>query len=123
MENTRENSSRAFFQKKNQETAIDVLKEAFPDVDEKVVNAVLIASQYSIESSFNALLSISDSNYKAEMPIQTHSENDAISDIMKFHQIENDYKYACYLAQITEAPLNGFFFSYLNFQAIKILFR
>ncbi|EMR09114.1 hypothetical protein PNEG_02457 [Pneumocystis murina B123] len=100
-------SSQAFFPKKNQEISIDVLKEAFPDIDEKVLNAVLIASNYSIESSLNALLSISDSNYKPEIPIQTHSGNDIVSDIMKFHQIENDYRYACHLAQITQNPLNG----------------
>ncbi|KTW26755.1 hypothetical protein T552_02758 [Pneumocystis carinii B80] len=101
-----DNSSHAFFPKKNQEIAVDVLKEAFPDIDEKIFNAVLIASNYSIESSFNALLSISDSNYKPEEPIQAQIEEDVMSNIMKFHQIENDYKYACYLSQMGENSLN-----------------
>ncbi|EKG16587.1 Ubiquitin system component Cue [Macrophomina phaseolina MS6] len=42
------------------------LIEAFPDTDPKVVKAVLVASNGKVEPAFNALLSMSDPNFKAE---------------------------------------------------------
>jgi len=42
------------------------LVEAFPDTDSKVIQAVLVASGWKVEPAFNALLSMSDPNFKAE---------------------------------------------------------
>ncbi|KAF1838030.1 hypothetical protein BDW02DRAFT_565291 [Decorospora gaudefroyi] len=46
--------------------AQNTLIEAFPDVDSNVVKAVLVASGGKVEPAFNALLSMSDPNFKAE---------------------------------------------------------
>lgn len=45
------------------------MKEAFPDVDEKTVYAILIASQGQQEPAFNALLYLSDPSYKPEITL------------------------------------------------------
>ncbi|KAK7527064.1 uncharacterized protein IWZ02DRAFT_372373 [Phyllosticta citriasiana] len=42
------------------------LIEAFPDTDPKVIKAVLVASGGKVEPAFNALLSMSDPNFKAD---------------------------------------------------------
>ncbi|GME24514.1 Cue domain-containing protein [Neofusicoccum parvum] len=42
------------------------LIEAFPDTDPKVVKAILVASGGKVEPAFNALLSMSDPNFKEE---------------------------------------------------------
>ncbi|KAI9682563.1 MAG: ubiquitin-binding protein cue5 [Bathelium mastoideum] len=42
------------------------LIEAFPDMDSKVIKAVLTASGGKVEPAFNALLGMSDPNFKAE---------------------------------------------------------
>ncbi|KAK8211896.1 hypothetical protein IWZ01DRAFT_500692 [Phyllosticta capitalensis] len=42
------------------------LIEAFPDTDPKVVKAVLVASGGKVEPAFNALLSMSDPNFKSD---------------------------------------------------------
>ncbi|OMP84486.1 CUE domain-containing protein 5 [Diplodia seriata] len=42
------------------------LIEAFPDTDPKVIKAVLVASRGKVEPAFNALLSMSDPNFKEE---------------------------------------------------------
>ena len=44
------------------------LKDAFPNVEEKLVTAVLIASQGNPDPAFNALLYISDPSVEAEIP-------------------------------------------------------
>ncbi|KAF2188413.1 hypothetical protein K469DRAFT_703929, partial [Zopfia rhizophila CBS 207.26] len=49
-----------------QQQAENTLIEAFPNIDSKVVKAVLVASGGKVEPAFNALLSMSDPNYKAE---------------------------------------------------------
>jgi hypothetical protein len=46
--------------------AQNTLVEAFPDTDSKVIQAVLVASGWKVEPAFNALLSMSDPNFKAE---------------------------------------------------------
>ncbi|CAG5162082.1 uncharacterized protein ALTATR162_LOCUS6156 [Alternaria atra] len=46
--------------------AQNTLIEAFPDVDPNIVKAVLVASGGKVEPAFNALLSMSDPNFKAE---------------------------------------------------------
>ncbi|KAJ4395496.1 ubiquitin-binding protein cue5 [Didymella pomorum] len=46
--------------------AQNTLIEAFPDIDTNVVKAVLVASGGKVEPAFNALLSMSDPNFKAE---------------------------------------------------------
>lgn len=58
MENENPNEQNFNTQEKDQETAINILKDAFPGIEEKMLNAILIASQGSIESAFDALLSI-----------------------------------------------------------------
>lgn len=42
------------------------LKDAFPDTDENVIRAVLVASGGEVEPAFTALLSMSDPNFKPE---------------------------------------------------------
>lgn len=42
------------------------LKEAFPDTDDNVIKAVLVASGGEVEPAFTALLSMSDPNFKPE---------------------------------------------------------
>ncbi|CUM50981.1 unnamed protein product [Debaryomyces tyrocola] len=44
------------------------LKDAFPNVEEKLITAVLIASQGNPDPAFNALLYISDPSVEAEIP-------------------------------------------------------
>ncbi|KAJ4368411.1 ubiquitin-binding protein cue5 [Neocucurbitaria cava] len=46
--------------------AQNTLIEAFPDIDPNVIKAVLVASGGKVEPAFNALLSMSDPNFKAE---------------------------------------------------------
>ncbi|EUC33773.1 hypothetical protein COCCADRAFT_95079 [Bipolaris zeicola 26-R-13] len=46
--------------------AQNTLIEAFPTVDSNVIKAVLVASGGKVEPAFNALLSMSDPNFKAE---------------------------------------------------------
>ena len=44
------------------------LKDAFPNIEEKLITAVLIASQGNPDPAFNALLYISDPSVEAEIP-------------------------------------------------------
>lgn len=44
------------------------LKDAFPDIEDKIIKAVLIASQGAIDPAFNALLYLSDPKFEAEVP-------------------------------------------------------
>ncbi|GBC09137.1 hypothetical protein RclHR1_08620013 [Rhizophagus clarus] len=55
--------------------ALSTLKGMFPDVDPEVCEAVFEANQANLEQSINALLSMSDPNYKSEetIPVQTES--------------------------------------------------
>ncbi|RCK60330.1 Ubiquitin-binding protein CUE5 [Candida viswanathii] len=48
---------------------IDELKAAFPNIEEKLVVATLIASQGNPDPAFNALLYISDPSFKPEIPV------------------------------------------------------
>ncbi|KAG4303447.1 hypothetical protein PCANB_000289 [Pneumocystis canis] len=90
----------------SQETTINVLKDAFPGIDEKIINAILIASQGSIGPAFEALLSITDSNYQLEPLKQNTINNTKISDNMRDYQIQNDYNYACHLSYMMEQQSN-----------------
>ncbi|KAL5113324.1 ubiquitin-binding protein cue5 [Pleosporales sp. CAS-2024a] len=49
-----------------QQQAQNTLMEAFPDIDNNVIKAVLVASGGKVEPAFNALLSMSDPSFKAE---------------------------------------------------------
>ncbi|PNS19731.1 CUE domain-containing protein 5 [Sphaceloma murrayae] len=51
-----------------QQQAEHTLIEAFPSIDAKVVKAVLTASGGQVEPAFNALLGMSDPNFKEEAP-------------------------------------------------------
>lgn len=44
------------------------LKDAFPNIEDKLITAVLIASQGNADPAFNALLYISDPSFEAEIP-------------------------------------------------------
>lgn len=69
-----------------QQQAQNTLIEAFPDIDSNVIKAVLVASGGKVEPAFNALLSMSDPNFKAEeapppqppRPQRTQLEQDEI---------------------------------------------
>lgn len=47
----------------------DELKSAFPDTDDKIITAVLVASQGVLNPAFNALLYLSDPSVEPEIPI------------------------------------------------------
>ncbi|KAG9825620.1 hypothetical protein KCU98_g15685, partial [Aureobasidium melanogenum] len=71
------------------------LKEAFPAIDSKVISAVLIASGGNVEPAFNALLAMSDPDFKPEEappprpPRPTQAQR----------QLDADEQYARQLAQ------------------------
>ncbi|KAH0292579.1 hypothetical protein M436DRAFT_49368 [Aureobasidium namibiae CBS 147.97] len=71
------------------------LKEAFPTIDSKVIRAVLVASGGSVEPAFNALLAMSDPDFKPEEappprpPRPTQAQR----------QLDADEQYARQLAQ------------------------
>ncbi|KAF2268684.1 hypothetical protein CC78DRAFT_575665 [Lojkania enalia] len=78
-----------------QQQAENTLIEAFPAIDAKVVKAVLVASGGKVEPAFNALLSMSDPNFKAEEtpPLQPPRTSQPRS------QVEQDEIYARQLAE------------------------
>lgn len=49
------------------------LKDAFPNVEDKLITAVLIASQGQVDPAFNALLYISDPSFKPEIPVPSQA--------------------------------------------------
>ncbi|ODV78542.1 uncharacterized protein CANTADRAFT_42018, partial [Suhomyces tanzawaensis NRRL Y-17324] len=53
------------------------LKDAFPNIEDKLITAVLIASQGSVDPAFNALLYISDPSFKPEIPAPVVPSNKA----------------------------------------------
>ncbi|KAI5244555.1 hypothetical protein E4T43_03806 [Aureobasidium subglaciale] len=71
------------------------LKEAFPTIDPKVIKAVLIASNGNVEPAFNALLAMSDPDFKPEEapPPQPPRPTQAQ------RQLDSDEQYARQLAQ------------------------
>lgn len=49
------------------------LKDAFPNIEDKLITAVLIASQGQVDPAFNALLYISDPSFKPEIPVPSQA--------------------------------------------------
>lgn len=45
------------------------LKDAFPNIDDKYITAVLVASEGKLDPAFNALLYISDPTFKPDIPV------------------------------------------------------
>ncbi|KAF2738872.1 hypothetical protein EJ04DRAFT_509063 [Polyplosphaeria fusca] len=76
-----------------QQQAENTLIEAFPSIDSKVVKAVLVASGGQVEPAFNALLSMSDPNFKGEEAPPPQPPRP------KMTQLEQDEQYARQLAQ------------------------
>ncbi|KAK9325825.1 hypothetical protein V1517DRAFT_313624 [Lipomyces orientalis] len=76
------------------------LKEAFPNIDENVIKAVLIASGGQVQPAFNALLSMSDPGFKPDLPARPTGKKEQLS---QSAQLEADEEYARRLA----AELNG----------------
>ncbi|KAK9491458.1 hypothetical protein V1508DRAFT_398854 [Lipomyces doorenjongii] len=76
------------------------LKEAFPNVDESVIKAVLIASGGQIHPAFNALLSMSDPGFKPDLPARPKAQKQQPNPNT---QLEADEAYARRLAK----ELNG----------------
>ncbi|KAI8942842.1 hypothetical protein NX059_000882 [Plenodomus lindquistii] len=78
--------------------AQNTLIEAFPDIDNNVIKAVLVASGGKVEPAFNALLSMSDPSFKAEeMPPPQPPRPQPRS------QLEQDEIYARQLAEHYQA--------------------
>ncbi|EMG47778.1 CUE5 Ubiquitin-binding protein CUE5 [Candida maltosa Xu316] len=89
---------------------IDDLKEAFPTIEEKIITAVLIASQGNPDPAFNALLYISDPSFKPEIPVyvpvsqqqqqsqrrqpqlQTKSSNDLTDDELLARKLQKEFE-------------------------------
>jgi len=84
--------------------AENTLIEAFPGVDAKVVKAVLVASGGKVEPAFNALLSMSDPDFRAEEtpPPQPPRPRQPKS------QLEADEQYARQLAQHYHSASAGY---------------
>lgn len=55
------------------------LKHAFPNIEDKYIRAVIIASQGVLNPAFNALLYLSDPDYAKETPLPTEQIGTAIS--------------------------------------------
>ncbi|KAF2709050.1 hypothetical protein K504DRAFT_455955 [Pleomassaria siparia CBS 279.74] len=85
----------------SQQQAENTLIEAFPDVDAKVVKAVLLASGGKVEPAFNALLSMSDPNFKGEEAPPLQPPRPA----QPRNQVEAD---AIYARQLAEHYQSGF---------------
>ncbi|KAF2492081.1 hypothetical protein BU16DRAFT_467039 [Lophium mytilinum] len=87
-----------------QAQAENTLIEAFPSVDAKVVKAVLVASGGKVEPAFNALLSMSDPDFRAEEtpPPQPPRPRQPQS------QLEADEQYARQLAQHYQSGAPGY---------------
>lgn len=81
--------------------AENTLIEAFPSIDTKVVKAVLIASNGKVEPAFNALLGMSDPDFKAEENIQAPPQppRPAMRQQQPMSQMEADEMYARQLAE------------------------
>jgi len=77
--------------------ALNTLKGMFPDVDPEVCEAVFDANQANLEQSINALLAISDPNYKSEETIPVQTESGHLSSNTR-EQIERDEELARSLA-------------------------
>lgn len=83
--------------------ALTTLKEAFPDTDEKVIRAVLVASKGDLDSAFNALLSMNDPDFKPDNIIPRASIEQSETDEeyrrrIQRAQIEEDERLARQLA-------------------------
>ncbi|KAL9062196.1 MAG: hypothetical protein Q9157_009139, partial [Trypethelium eluteriae] len=79
------------------------LIEAFPDMDAKVVKAVLVASGGKVEPAFNALLGMSDPSFKAEEeapppqpPRRTQPRTQLEADELYARQLNEHYNAARY---------------------------
>lgn len=49
------------------------LKDAFPNIEDKYITAVLVASEGKLDPAFNALLYISDPTFKPDLPVPSAS--------------------------------------------------
>ena len=49
------------------------LKDAFPNIEDKYITAVLVASEGKLDPAFNALLYISDPTFKPDIPVPSAS--------------------------------------------------
>lgn len=75
------------------------LIEAFPSIDPKVVRAVLVASGGNVEPAFNALLGMSDPDYKAEAQQPAPRQPPRPTSRQPLSQLEADEAYARQLAE------------------------
>ena len=90
-----------------QQQAENTLIEAFPSIDTKVVKAVLIASGGKVEPAFNALLGMTDPDFKPEeaappqppRPAQRQQQQQQQQPRQPRNQLEADEMYARQLAE------------------------
>lgn len=66
------------------------LKGAFPNIEEKYIKAVLIASQGQMDPAFNALLFLSDPDFEKEAAIPTEATATDTSSRRRLTQLEQD---------------------------------
>lgn len=78
--------------KKDENPLLKELKEAFPNMEEKYLKAVIIASQGAMDPAFNALLYLSDpeSGKDIELPRQPLKETPSLPPRRKQTQLEQD---------------------------------
>ncbi|ODV60495.1 ubiquitin-binding protein CUE5 ASCRUDRAFT_21442, partial [Ascoidea rubescens DSM 1968] len=77
------------------------LQDAFPTIDQKYINAVLIASSGNLDSAFSALLYLSDPNFKIDLPTPKNQSLNLPSNdqFKKMNQLEQDELLAKRLAK------------------------
>lgn len=88
-----------------QQQAENTLIEAFPDIDSKVVKAVLVASGGNVEPAFNALLSMSDPSFQADEAPPPKPPRPAQQ---PRSQVEQDEIYARQLAEHYQSSGQGY---------------
>jgi len=85
------------------------LIEAFPSIDTKVVKAVLVASGGNVEPAFNALLGMSDPNFKPEESHVAPPPRPPRQTRQPMTQLESDEQYARQLAEhYNQSSYDGF---------------
>ncbi|CAN6641290.1 ubiquitin-binding protein Cue5p [Trichomonascus vanleenenianus] len=89
--------------------AMAQLQEAFPNTEESVIRAVLVASGGKLDPAFNALLSMSDPSFKPDAVISADSPGiqAGAEEEQRRRQLEEDERLARQLAQEYSSPHGG----------------
>ncbi|CCF57595.1 hypothetical protein KAFR_0C06040 [Kazachstania africana CBS 2517] len=83
------------------------LREAFPNIEENHIKAVIIASQGAIDPAFNALLFLSDPDSGKDIKLPSRPVTPGISSHKKLNQLEQDEMLARQLSDQYNKPRRG----------------